>query len=227
MNIYARKGRARASVQCECTDGGYFTDAGWTRCVNRDHAIAARINAARVPADLLAAMRSGDTGPGSIEWTSERLPLLDAEPKLWAGDLGGVVIIGGLNGGKSHAAAWLLRQAAEMMRARWVMAEQIDSEVKGTFAADAPSSGSAIIAKYVEVPMLVIDELKAASPFTAELLGKVIRGRFERSQGGDMCPTVITANGCPSKVLEPRVWARLAAIAPTFRMDTSGRRGRL
>ena len=223
MNIYAHKGHVRASVACECTDGGTFSDAGWTPWVNRDHDIAARINAAKVPADLLDAMRPGDDGPGRIDWTPERLPLLAREPELWDGRIGGAVIIGDLNGGKSHAAAWLLRQAVETgMRARWVTALQLDHEVKDTFG-DGVGSRSAVVAKYVDVPFLVIDELKAATGFTAEVLGEVIRGRYERSRGA-VHPTVITANGCPSKVLEPHVWSRLAAMAPSFQMDASGRR---
>lgn len=226
MNIYAHKGYVRASVTCECTDGGTFSDAGFTPCINRDHAIAARINAGKVPADLLAAMQDGEAGPGHIDWTPERLPFIDIEPRLWDGRLGGVVIIGDINGGKSHTAAWLLRQAVEMgMRARWVTALELDHEVKDTFGAESTRSRSAIIARYIDVPLLVLDELKAATQFSSELLGQVIRGRFERAHSGPH-PTIITANGCPSKVLEPHIWSRLAAVAPSFRMDTSGQRGR-
>lgn len=225
MNICAQKGYVRASVTCECIDGGTFSDAGFTPCINRDHAIAARINAAKVPADLLAAMQDdGENGPGRIDWTPpERAPLLEVEPALFDGSIGGVVIIGDINGGKSHTAAWFLRQAVEMgMRARWVTALQLDHEVKDTFGEGA-GSRRAVVARYVDVPFLVIDELKAATPFTAEVLGEVIRGRYERSRG-DVHPTVITANGCPSKVLEPHVWSRLSAMAPSFQMNASGRR---
>ena len=226
MKVHALKGRIRATVVCDCDDGWRYVGGVASRCRNPHHRVATVINAARVPARLLGALHGGPLGLGHIDPTEDRHPVLVREPELWTGALDGVLLIGDLDTGKSHTAAWLLRQAAQMgMRSMWCTASEIDAEVKATFGGDGDRN--AVVERYAEVPLLVIDELRSASAFTAELLGDVIRERYERAAGA-VHPTVITANGDEAAVaaaLEPHIWSRLRSMAAVYELKGEGRRG--
>ena len=226
MKVHTLKGRIRAAVVCDCDDGWRYVGGVASRCRNPHHRIAGAISAARVPARLLEAMRGGPDGLGHIDPTADRLPLLERYGDLWTGALGGALLIGDVDTGKSHTAAWLLRQAAQMgIRSLWCTASQIDAEVKATFGGDGDRS--AVVERYADVPLLVIDEMRSASAFTAELLGDVIRERYERAAGA-VHPTVITANGDEAAVaaaLEPHIWSRLRSMAAVFELKGEGRRG--
>jgi len=219
ITVTTDRGACRAAVECDCHDGWRYGAAA-ARCANPAHRFAALINAARVPGDLAAALR------GEFDIEGQRAEIVARVPQMLCGDLRGLIMSGAPDTGKSHAAAYL---AALMMQAGrgvvWATAHDLVEAAKAGYG--RRQSVAASLDRYAAAPVLVLDELRAHSPHDREIIGRVIRARYERSAGA-LALTIITANGAADDIasaLDGHIWSRLRSIAPVYTMRGRSRRG--
>ncbi len=226
MKVMAHKGRLRATVECDCATGWRYSDAGASRCDNPAHRTASLINAARMPARLRDAVLPHAKGFGSVMATPSRRAACESTAGLLSGKTAAMLLVGDADVGKSHIAAYIAMQViAAGHGVVWCMAEDIDQAARRGY--DNKQGPAQSLSRFIEAPLLVIDELKAATPHASAMLGRVIRGRYEWA-AGETHPTIITGNGsidAVSAVLEGHIWSRLKSVARVFELVEAGWRG--
>ena len=130
-----------------------------------------------------------------------------------AADPSDLVLCGPPGSGKTHLAHGIIREVVRRGgEAYFVTASNLLLEIRATFGENSTRSEREIVNKYVDLPLLVLDDLGAekTTEWSITTLLLIIDGRYSRCR-----PTIITTNLTLEEIdkrISPRVASRLAGM---------------
>jgi DNA replication protein DnaC len=142
-----------------------------------------------------------------------------------------LVFCGGPGSGKTHLACGIVRDVVRRGgEAHFVTASNLLLEIRDTFTGNSGKREKEIVSKYVEMPLLVLDDLGAekTTEWSITTLLLIIDGRYSNCR-----PTIVTTNLSLDEIdkhVSPRIASRLAGMTigevkmPDYRRKRNGAR---
>jgi DNA replication protein DnaC len=128
--------------------------------------------------------------------------------KACADEPSNLVLWGGTGGGKTHLAVAILREIVRRGgKAFFITAAELLLEIRSTFKPNSWEDEAAVVAKYGDMPILVLDDLGAeqTTPWAITTLQLIIDRRYREER-----PTIITSNLSPEQI-EKQIGFRIAS----------------